>query len=203
MKDVRGLVDKAKAENLNQSDIAFVAKQIEACKDSPNDDLYDYIYILGRGMFGKPIPLEYRKLVEYFLYHPQDTFTAGLALNVLCKYWNFSSEYLDALKLFIRGVSWDDLGEVRGEAIVNAGYFLRDNFDKELLSLVIDVFEKSDTSDEVQDFSRLLAYSALGWAQGLDWPELPPYSARFSDLEQRGLVDLSIVERARQMVKNS
>lgn len=203
MKNIRELIAKAKVEMLDESDISYVAKKLGDCQQSPDEDLYDYIYILGRGLYDNPLRFKYVELVEYFLYHPYDSFTAGLALNVLCSYWNFTNDYLDVLKQFIRGVDWDTDGEVKGKAITLGGSYLKNNFDKGLLSLLIDIFDKNDPSDEIEDFKRLEAYIALGLAQGLDWSELPPYSARLSDLETRGLVDLSVVENARQLLKKS
>lgn len=202
MRNVRELVMKAKQENLNNDDIAYVIKKLEECKSTPDDDLYDYIYILGRGMYGKPIPPAYKKLVEHFLYYPQDSSISALALDVLFYYWKFTDDYLERLKMFIRGVEWDKDKEVRGKAITLAGIYLKDTHDKELLSLLIDIFEKRDKADAFEDFHRMEAYCALCLAYGLTWSQLPSYSASISDLERRGVLDLSVIEHAKKMQRS-
>lgn len=202
MKSIHELVSKAKNESLTSEEIAYVAKKLETCKTTPNDDVYDYIYILGRGLYGKPIPPEYRKLVEHFLYYPLDPFISTLALDVLCHYWWFVNDYSDVLKQFIRGVDWDENSEVKGSAIINAGFYLKNKRDKELLSMLLEIFEKGNKEDEGEDFNRLLAYCALGLSQGLDWAHLPPYSSRLSALEAEGLLDLAVIEQAHTLLNN-
>ena len=76
MKNLDALLDKAKWSELTQEEIAEVVKRIENFKENEND-LYTLIHILGCSGAS-----QYRKLVEKFLYYPEDSMISRIALKL-------------------------------------------------------------------------------------------------------------------------
>jgi hypothetical protein len=65
--------------------------------------------------------------VEKYLYYLDEEFVAASALGALCR-MDLAGEYLDKIKLFIRGAYWDETEEVSMKAISEAGEYLRDHY---------------------------------------------------------------------------
>jgi len=207
MKNIEELCIEAKWGQLTKEEIAYVVKMMNACNLDDDVGLVRLIYILGHAY------LEEHKLwVEKFIYYPKSTLVSQQALKALCTCWHLTEHYLDEIKMYIRGVDWDDADEVRLTAINIAGEFLRKKFDKELLQLLVLVFEKlgetemlNDTDDYARDFLKSCAYEAIARAMGKNHNEIPDNdeieeaiaSGQLSDL------DLAVVQKAHQMMEKN
>ena len=102
-----------------------------------------------------------------------------LALEILCLYWGETQNYVEYLRRFIKGVSWDSESNVRQVAILLAGNHLRSNSDPRLLRSIIDIAQNATENTVI----RGDAYLSLGRAMGKDWKELPSAAKAF-DMEQ-------------------
>lgn len=213
MKKIRSLtelIEEAKWGKLTKEELAYVVQRIE--KTDPNGDrkegwdLSGYLTILGLSGTDR-----YRKLVEKFLHYHSNEQVCASALRTLCIYWDLTKEYLDDVKLYIRGAEWDETDDVRIKALTIAGMYLREEFDKELLQLVLDVFENLGKSDQIKDTyedSRYLiqswAYHALALAMGVDPFEINDNETEKAILEGNlNAIDLSVIQKARQIVQKT
>jgi hypothetical protein len=165
-------------------------KRIENFKEENEDDLYTLIYILGRSE-----AWQYRKLVEKFLYYPEESMISRIALKTLCDYWGYTKDYLNVLKSFIKGVEWDEYELIRIVAIRIAEEYIRETHDTCHLKLLLEIFE-NEKEDEV---IRIGAYEAIARAVGRDWNDLP--SVREMATLSDEFIDKSVISQAYQMLK--
>lgn len=180
-------IKKAIEGSLSRHELESVAQSLV----TGENDRYEALLILGRAG-----AIQYRKLVEQFLDRHDDPMMARLALQVLCRYWELSTDYRDVLKRFINKVDWDQDDDVRLMAIASAGSLLAKEKDLNLLASLLQIFR--DLSE--RQIVREAAYIALAVAMGKQWDELPPHSRHF-DLERD--VDHSIIAKADTMLGNS
>lgn len=191
------LLESAKSRKISRSEIDEVAKKISEISKEDSRLLYTLIHILGRAE-----AIKYKKLIEPFLYYPSNPNIAKITLQSLCTYWDLTAEYLDDVKMFIQGVEWDDLDDVRIVAISIAGEFLRKTPNKELLALLVDVFEGNNDEIKPAENAALIqscAYSAIARAMGKDYNQIPG-SAFIEKQLQKGTLDLSIIQQAKQLI---
>ncbi|MGL4540836.1 MAG: hypothetical protein ACRCU0_07695 [Candidatus Rhabdochlamydia sp.] len=208
MHDVDDLLDEAKCGKLTNEEILYVAEKVKASRPGDNTDLYGLLFILGLSE-----ATQYRELVEGFLYYPTDPTISGMALKVLFRYWgNDAQRYLNELKAFIKGVSWDKTAKVRLAAIQCTADFLKETPEKELFQLLLDLYKTSNaillkTSDEQTDesedakfwlevsFTELAIAVCKGWEDLVGNPGEPvtPLSEEFM---------LEVVAKAKQIIKN-
>lgn len=167
MRNLNNLLQKSKNGRLTDEQISYVVKRVEDPKVEL-EDLYTCIFILGMAFTTRPRGLKYRQLVESFLYYPKDPEISAIALKTLCDYWDLTADYLDVVKEFIKGVVWDKERDLVLVSVNIAGEFLRKSRkkDKELLQLLIDLWEKPD-----QEFYEAV-YIALARAVQEDWNDL-------------------------------
>ncbi|MBS4167184.1 MULTISPECIES: hypothetical protein [unclassified Neochlamydia] len=205
MRRASDLSHEAKWGKLTPEEIAYVEHKLQDKKADEDEDLDTWIFIVGRlGL------IRHRPLLEKFLYHQTEPWVCMQALKALCTYWEYTKDYLKELKMFIRGVEWDPHDDIRLWALSIAGDFLKENYDPELLQLVLDVFEnlgKLDSFHEhstyAREFIRSCAFNALAIASGEKYQNLPDTD----DIEncllnsQMELLDLSVLEKARQRLK--
>ena len=94
-------------------------------------------------------------------------------------------------------------------ALSLAGEFLRREYDRELLQLLLDVFEKLGKTDQIKDtrddkryLMQSCAYSAIARAMGKDHNEIDDNeierAVQEGDLD---VLDLSMIQKAHQMVE--
>lgn len=152
---------------------------------------------------------QYKELIDKYLYYPGNPWICREALNTLCTYWKLTADYLDAIKMYIRGAKWDDTDEVRMIAISIAGEYLRKAFDKELLQLLLDVFENlgkinsiTETSVSARALIQSCAYDAISRAMGKNHNEIPYFEDTEKLIEENQLdsLDLSIIKKAHLML---
>ncbi|MBS0655861.1 MAG: hypothetical protein JSR46_08800, partial [Verrucomicrobia bacterium] len=196
MKSVYDLLDKVLCqEPLTKEEIDEVAQSVKDTKPGNDKDLAMLIEILGASG-----AIEHRKVVEQFLYYPTDPWVSRKALDVLCNSWSLTKEYLNELKMFIRGVEWDNFEEIRLGAISHAGDYLSREYDKELLQLLISVFEDLGKSDH-QELLQSVVYRSIALAIGKDWLEIQDSREveiflRYKEFDR---IDLSVIQQARNM----
>jgi len=171
------LLEEAKWGKLTQDELDYVVGRVKASLDREDPDLYTLIYTIG-----KAEAIEHRKLIESFLYYPQNPNIAYIAFYALVNYMDLLGEYLKEVKIFMKGVEWDGLEMIRIPAISAAGRYLTGFDDKILLQGLIDIF--SDTNEE-EDI-RIWAYEALREAMGGSH-ELSHDEIDFSIIEQAKL----------------
>ena len=200
MRSLDDLLDEATLGKLTKEEIQYVVSRIKEYDPSSNQDLYGLLCTLGRAITSTPMIPQYRKLMESFLVYPTDSMISRIAFIVLCDYWGLTNEYLQQMKDFIRGVDWDD-NDVRLVAISTAGEHLRENFNPELLELLIETFEGSGCSSKEELYEeevvRQAAYSALARADNWEWEDLPPVNVNLIRLLEKGQIDLSVVNHAK------
>jgi hypothetical protein len=171
------LIKKASKEGLSSKEADEIARGLRA----NTVDVYDGLLALGRAG-----AKQHRDLVERYLASNEDPMLARLALQVLCRYWGLAFEYRDTLRQFIEKVEWDEDDDVRIMALSCAGTLLASRADRQLLSLVFDVFRDSKQPQIVRE----TAYLSLAEAAGRRWSEVPSASRHF-DLVQD--VDTEVV----------
>lgn len=196
--NLNNLLEAAKEGTISKIDIDAVAKKINEIGKGQDRSLYTLIHILGRAK-----AIGYQKLIEPFLIYPNNPNISKITLQSLCTYWNLTPQYLDELKMFIQGAEWDDFDDVRLIAISIAGEFLRTNNDKELLNLLIALFENQENSQIRPAENTLLiqscAYSAISRAMGINYNQIPS----IDDIEKKisnQTLDLSVVEQAKKLL---
>ena len=168
MRTLNELLEEAKWGKLTKDEVDYVVHRIKSSTpEEEDDDIYTLLRILGKS--GNK---QYRKLVEEFLYYPTFPMVSSIALRTLCTYWGYAQDYLNELKVFIKGVEWDD-GQVRLIAISTTGEFLRNHPEKELLQLLIDslIVENKEENESIELY-RDAAYEALARAVGEEWSDL-------------------------------
>ncbi len=151
------LLHEAKVGKLTQEEIGYVANRIKASRYKTGPDLHTLIAILGEAQ-----AIEYRDLVESFLYQPFYPDISEIAFVVLTSRWGLIDEYIKELKLFLKGVDWDEREDIRRNAVSITGWYLTNHEDKDLLETLIRIVE-DDTEDEL---IHETAYLALGEAMG-------------------------------------
>lgn len=171
MKDAE-LLHRAKWGTTTPAEVDGVARSLMS--DDPERDPYTLIHILGRS--GAVL---YEDLVARYLNAESDPMLARIALQALCSHWDLASKYRSEVFRFARGEPWDDEQDVQLIALSAAGEMLRAGPDRELLRLLMDVFEVPNTPQSVRES----VYCALARAFGLEWTELPPAS-RNMDFEK-------------------
>lgn len=164
MRKVDELLEEAKWGKLSSEELDYVAARIKASSPEHEDaELYRLIYILGRANAS-----HYKNLVESFLFYPQDPMISKISLQVLCDCWAMEGRYLSELKKFVKGVDWDADEDVRIIAISSSGEYLRENHDKDLLTILVNIFENSEENEVIQE----CVYSALARASRQEWNDL-------------------------------
>jgi len=206
MKSIKKLCYEAKWGKLTPEEITHVGERLKNHKTGDADILVDLIYILGYSGAD-----EYRDLVEKFLYYREDLYVCQQTLKTLCTCWALTEEYLDAVKMYIRGAEWDDTDDVRLSALFIAGNYLRKKkFDRELLHLLLEVFEDLGTSKEIyesRDYARSLvkgwAYDAIARAMGKDYEEILPDDdvEELIETGQLELLDQEMLQKARLLAQ--
>lgn len=205
MRNLDELLERAKNGKLSQTELDHIIQKIKDSKPGDDDDLYSLIHILGKArIFGLgPPTIEEKKLLEKFLYYPQKPMISKIALQTLCNYWDLNDNYLKELKMFVRGVEWDDDEIVRTIAISIAGDFLKTTLDKELLKLLIDIFENKEESKLLDhsispEITQGCAYQALSIAMGKSYREF------IIELSENNCLDMSVLQKAHELLnKNS
>lgn len=205
MRRASDLSHEAKWGKLTPEEIAYVEQKLQDKEADKDEDLHIWIFIVGRlGL------IRHRPLLEKFLYYQTEPWVCIQALRALCTYWEYTNDYLKELKMFIRGVEWDPHDDIRLWALSIAGKFLKENFDYELLQLLLDVFEKLGELDSLhehreyaREFIKSCAFEALAIAMGKNYDEI----LDTDDIEncllngQLELLDLSIIEQAHQRLQ--
>lgn len=206
MKSISELSKLASNNEISNEEIKYVANLITKCSPEYEEDLPQLIMILGYAG-----AKEYQSLVEKFLHYPRDSWATISALRTLCSCWHFTSQYLKELNTYIRGAMWDDTDEIRIFAVGIAGEYLRTTFDCELMQSLIDVFDHLGSSDcvyEHRDYARDLlqgiTYEEIAKAMGKNSDEILSSSKveRLLKNGKKNLLDLEMLEKARQRIKN-
>jgi len=206
MKTIKELCYHAKEGKLTAEEIIYVAQRLKNYEINYEDRIPELIYILGHAKADV-----YKDLVEKFIYYRDDFFICKQALKTLCIRWALTEEYLDAVKMYVRGADWDDIDEIRLAALYIAGEYLRKKkFDRELLHLLLQVFEDlGDSSyiNESRDYARGIvkscAYHAIARAMGKDHEEiLPDYVVEeLIETEQLDFLDQEMLQKARLLAQ--
>jgi hypothetical protein len=209
MRSLEALYHEALWGKLTQNEVDYVVQRIK--KTDPDTDSFDESCDLAGLLqtLGRSGANQYRELVEKFLHFRTNGMVCADALRTLFSYWDFTEEYMEDVKLYIRGAEWDESDEARTMALSLAGEYLRKKYDRELLQLLLDVFEKLGKTDQIKDtddYGRYLiqscAYSAIARAMGKDYNEIDE-----SEIERAvkgrdlNILDLSVIQKAHQRVE--
>ena len=200
MKDAHDLLRKAKNYTITKEEFDYVVQRIKASTlDNEDPNLYTLIHILGAASIGPPdgsdteVPmdeiLKCRKLVESFLHYSKDPMVSKIALQVLCSYWGDTKDYIQEIKDFAKGVDWDFDEDVRMLAISEMGEQVRGTRDKQLLKILIQIFENPQENEIIQE----CVYTALARAGGQEWHDL---------LRDENKPNPSIMKKIYQMLTN-
>ena len=147
------------------------------------DDLYSYILVIGRA---KHLPAA--KILDRYL-SSQDPETVSLVLEILCKEWGKTEEYLEQLVHFSLGSAWDHEGDVQLLSVRLLGEYARDklkairgkkrtprlsHLDEEVLRLLLSTFQEEGADRYV----RQAAYYSILRANGDEWESIPSEYAK-------------------------
>lgn len=180
------LIIKANAGIISSKEIRYV---YDALKNG-SGEVYDFLLILGSAN-----ATEYRATVEQYLHYPADPMLSRLALQILCRYWGETKDYIEVLCKFIEGVDWDDEEDVRDMALSCACEVFKESSSPRLLKYVYDVF----SNPHEDSISRGAAYEGLAVLFGKDVSELP--QPLHFDLDKD--VQEEVVENAREILKEN
>ncbi|MBA2367848.1 MAG: hypothetical protein H0V82_02350 [Candidatus Protochlamydia sp.] len=194
-KNYNELLEEAKLGKISTNEINYVAQKLNEKSESN----YTLIHILGKAK-----AIQYRNLIEPFLNYPDDPLVSKIALQCLCTYWDLTNEFSEELKIFIRGEDWDDFDDVRLTAIGISGEYLRSTSNKDLLHVLVDVFENLETSPLIKraenpELVRSCAYYAIARALGKNYDQIPNTDKIINQL-QRNSLDLSLIEQAKNLL---
>lgn len=148
------LVYRAKEGRVTKAEVAEVARLLPVTKDG--ERAYKLLYVIARTS-----ATEYERLVASYLDYEQNPMLARLALQTLCRFWNFTDRYVDQLERFLGDVEWDFMGDVRLIAISASGEYLRDNVHCGLLRRLLEISEQSDSTAQLMNAIESIA-RALG-----------------------------------------
>lgn len=186
---------------LSKEEIEYVAKKIidQTCN---NDDLSTCIYILGRS--GAE---QYREQIEKYIYFKSNEWVCIQALRTLCTYWLLTNDYLEEIKMYIKGADWDDTDDIRIHAIGIAGNYLRKNHDSDLLRLLVEIFETPNHAykihhDDALTLIKSCAYEALARAMGKEWNEILDVDEILYNItnEKWECLDMTIIREAKNRI---
>lgn len=187
MRTAREMLQAIKAGHRpSREELEWVASQF--CDPLTRQDRYTLLHVLGLGGPDE----RHRAILEEAMRSGQAPMLARLALQSLCRYWGEGARYKKDLVTFVRGVDWDEDAEVRLAALAAAGELVRESHDRELTTLLLEMFDDSDLPTIIRES----AYLALGRGVGKEWSELPS-SARHFDLVRD--VSEDVLQRARQI----
>ena len=207
MKSMSELSYEAKWGELTSEEVAYIDQKIKNFGPDDEELVVSLLYIIGFTLAKR-----HRGFVEKFLDYRKDPWVSREALHTLCSCWSLTEEYLDVIKMFIRGVDWDLGDDVRIFAIDVAGEFLRKKNNCELLQLLLQIFEGVgplepiyEICDYKNNFMRSCAYQALARAMGKDFDEISDVLVieEFITKEQFDFLDLDVIRKAHQIVQNS
>lgn len=186
------LLDKAYDGRIYPEELAEVVNRIQKYYEFPSNeevdltdrnegirvltqvdgDIHSLLQIVGyAGCFcydSIEIRSEYRALIEKFIVFPRDPLVSVTAFCVLCNDWDLTAEYLSQIKMYMRGVEWDEDEDVRVKAMCIAGSYIKETGDKELLRMLLEIFE----NDGEEKIMREIAYDRISIALGGEWTVL-------------------------------
>jgi Flp pilus assembly protein TadD len=85
-----------------------------------------------------------------------------IALQVLCSFWGFTTDYLEYVTLFLSGVDWDESDALKLMAISIAGDYLDGRSEQRLLAALVQIVESPTEFKSI----RQAGYEALLRAEG-------------------------------------
>ncbi len=181
--DVSALLKATSERRLNDGEVDGVARELAAGHAS---DPYSSLLLIGRAS-----AVRHRGLVETFLDRHDDPMLVRLALQVLCKFWEYTPDYVNRVVSCMQRSEWDAEDDARQMAFSIAGEYLRAGRNAEMLAELLRVVEDNSEGSVL----RGDAYLALARAMGKEWTELPKPS-RLPPIEQ--LVDRKVINAAEQ-----
>jgi hypothetical protein len=181
--DVSALLKATSERRLNDAEVDSVARELAS---GQADDPYSSLLLIGRAS-----AIRHRELVETFLDRHGDPMLVRLALQILCKFWEFTPDYVDRVVGCMQRSDWDEEDDARQMAFSIAGEYLRAARNAKMLAELLRVVNDNAEGSVL----RGDAYLALARAMGKEWTELPKPS-RLPPIEQ--LVDRNVINAAEQ-----
>jgi hypothetical protein len=159
--DYQDLLQRARWGKLKSEEVDSVAQEMQ--KRRPALDRASLLHILGESKDKR-----HRKLVEKCLYSG-DVKLAKMALQTLCVTWGEAAQHTDDLLRFLRGVEWDTEqgGHVILIAISLSGEYLRNGKQRELLTELIDIYEKEGSIFKDEAYVALVRGMGHSWSKAL------------------------------------
>ncbi len=195
--DVDELVNKAYDGCIEPEELAEAVDRIQKFYDYPNnEDIYSLLQVVGyAGIFCNlnQVIDKYRGLIEKFIVFPKDPSVSVAAFGVLCNDWDLTAEYISQIKMYIRGVEWDEGEDMRVKAMCIAGRYIKESGDKELLRMLLEVFE----NEREEKITREIAYDSISVALGSDWTVLPQIDI---DTFSQNVVAQEIIAKAYELL---
>lgn len=132
--DMAIMLRKAEQSKISEAELKEVLYRIENLADKPN--LERLLIILGVTR-----RFEYKHVLEKFLVYPENPEISRCAFEILAQDWGMAKYYVSYIKEMMRGVDWDEAGYVRSIAISTAAYYFDEINDKEILKILLEIFE--------------------------------------------------------------
>jgi len=128
----RAMVKRAQAGTLTDNEVAWAADMLR--QGGGGHDRWDLLEIVSNRYSD-----QYEELVASFLEYPPDPWASRIALQILCNRWGLADKYVETIRQFLAGIPWDNDGDVRDVAISEAGEYLREHDDEDLLRRLWDI----------------------------------------------------------------
>ncbi len=159
--DYQDLLQRASSGKLTTEEIDQIAREMQ--KRRPALDRASLLHILSESKDKR-----YRQLVEKCL-QSGDVKLAKMALQTLCVTWGEAAQHTDEILRFLRGVEWDTQqgGHVILIAISVAGEYLSGAKHAELLTELIDIYEKEGSIFKDESYVALVRSLGYSWSKAL------------------------------------
>jgi hypothetical protein len=183
--DAGELVERAQWERLTKEEISEVIERLQAFVIDIHHKCYGYsekpkmlvtrltleeieldqlIETLGYVGAFESIEPGYVELVEKFIVYPPFPVISATALQVLCIVWELTEHYLDKIKSYMGGESWDKNGDVKIMAMSIAGSYVKKTHDGDCLKLLLEIFDNKNE----KKFDRQIAYRSIARGFGFE-----------------------------------
>jgi hypothetical protein len=175
------LIRRAKEGRLSRDELDAVAARLERgdVQEEEVHELLSAMEIAG--------DRRYRRAVDRLLDFQQSPGIVSRALELLCFDWRLVDDYFDWLYAFVEGVDWDQrwtVREVRSQAFMLAGWYLRSKQSRSLLQLLIRIaVDPTELPDQRGEASAALF--SVFVPPHLSPNELPPTDPRFPETLRR------------------
>ncbi len=158
------LLDRISYEKISESDQLQIIDQLDKWTEDSEGKLCTLLQIITYIGYSDLN----RRIVEKFIIYPANPLAAALALDILCSEWGLVEDYLDQIKLLMKGTDWDEEMDVRVFALFKVGEYNYKTGLKECLDYLLKVTEDKNEPNSI----RKTAYISILRTLGRNWNQI-------------------------------